>query len=60
MSTLQRPRDGRVLAGVCAGIALRFDLSPTLVRWIFALCVLFAGMPILIYILLWVLMPEGY
>ncbi|MEK8227452.1 PspC domain-containing protein [Oerskovia sp. M15] len=29
---LSRPRRGTVIAGVCAGLARRFDISPTLVR----------------------------
>jgi phage shock protein C len=56
---LVRPRQGRVLAGVCAGLAQRFGIDPWLARLLFVL-VLFVipGSQILIYPLLWILMPA--
>lgn len=57
-STLVRPRHGRVLAGVCAALAHRFGLSPTLVRIGFLLFGLF-GVGELVYIVLWVLIPKA-
>ncbi|HAM26558.1 MAG TPA: PspC domain-containing protein [Microbacteriaceae bacterium] len=58
MAQLTRPREGRIIAGVCAGIARRFGWSPTLVRWIFVLSCLLPGPQFLIYIALWILVPE--
>ncbi|WP_438354206.1 PspC domain-containing protein [Microbacterium sp. CJ88] len=58
MTTLLRPRQGRVIAGVCAAIANRFDISPTLVRVLTVLGVLFAGVSVLVYILLWIIIPQ--
>ena len=56
---LSRPRDGRVIAGVCAGLARRFGLSPGVTRVLFVLTLfLIPGSQILIYPLLWVLMPA--
>ncbi|MGZ4269370.1 MAG: PspC domain-containing protein [Solirubrobacteraceae bacterium] len=55
---LVRPRRGRVLGGVCAGIARRFDLSPTLVRVLFVVSVVLPGPQVLLYAALWVLMPS--
>lgn len=57
---LQRSRRHRVVAGVCGGIAEWLGWDPTLVRVLFVLVsVLSAGFPgILVYIALWVLMPE--
>ena len=55
---LIRPRDGRVIAGVCAGLADRFGWDRTLVRAIFLLSFLLPGPQILLYIALWVIMPE--
>jgi phage shock protein PspC (stress-responsive transcriptional regulator) len=59
MSTLSRPRDNRVIAGVCSGIARRFGLDPTLVRILFVASLLLPGPQILIYLVAWVLMPES-
>jgi phage shock protein PspC (stress-responsive transcriptional regulator) len=58
MTDLVRPVRGRIIAGVCAGLALRFNTSPTLIRIIFLLSMLLPGPQILIYIALWVIMPK--
>lgn len=58
MSTLARPHDRRVIAGVCAAIASRFGLSPTTVRVLTVLLVLFAGLSLWAYILLWIVIPN--
>jgi phage shock protein PspC (stress-responsive transcriptional regulator) len=55
---LYRPRNNRVIAGVCAGLARRFGLSPFVVRLLFVLSILLPGPQFVIYIVLWVLMPE--
>jgi phage shock protein PspC (stress-responsive transcriptional regulator) len=54
---LVRPRQ-RVLAGVCAGLARRFDLSPTLVRVLFVASCLLPGPQVLLYVALWVIVPS--
>ncbi|WP_193596859.1 PspC domain-containing protein [Microbacterium sp. YJN-G] len=58
MNALIRPTRDRVIAGVCAGIARRFDIRPTTVRVITVLAVLFAGLSIWAYVLLWILVPN--
>jgi phage shock protein PspC (stress-responsive transcriptional regulator) len=58
MQTLYRPRDNRVIAGVCSGIARRFGIDPTIVRILFVASLLLPGPQILIYLAGWVLMPE--
>jgi phage shock protein PspC (stress-responsive transcriptional regulator) len=55
---LYRPREGRVIAGVCAGLARRFGLSAFVVRLLFILSLIIPGSQLLVYIVLWVLMPE--
>ncbi|MHA6782796.1 PspC domain-containing protein [Pseudonocardia saturnea] len=57
-STLTRPRHGKVIAGVCAGLAERFGLSPFLVRLAFLLSCILPGPQFIAYIVLWVLMPK--
>lgn len=54
---LVRPRD-RVIAGVCAGLARRFGLSPTTVRVLFVLSCLLPGPQFVLYLVLWVLLPS--
>ena len=55
---LVRPRRGKMLAGVCAGIADYFDWDLTVVRLLFVLFGLF-GAGELAYIVLWILMPKS-
>ena len=55
---LIRPARGKVLAGVCAGIARRFGWSPWLVRGVFLISCLLPGPQIVLYLLLWITMPK--
>jgi phage shock protein PspC (stress-responsive transcriptional regulator) len=55
---LVRPRSGRVIAGVCAALARRFDVKPWLVRVAFLVSCLLPGPQILIYLVLWLVLPA--
>jgi phage shock protein C len=56
---LTRPRNNRVIAGVCAGFAQRYGWDVTLVRVLTALFTfLSAGTGILAYLIAWVIIPE--
>ncbi len=56
---LVRPRDGRILGGVCAGLGRRFGFTPWQARILFVLLlILIPGSQLLVYPLLWVLMPS--
>jgi phage shock protein C len=56
---LVRPRHGRVLAGVCAGLGRRFGLSPWVARILFVLLLMIIpGSQLIVYPILWVLMPS--
>jgi phage shock protein PspC (stress-responsive transcriptional regulator) len=57
-TALVRPRQGRLIGGVCAGIARRFGLSRTGVRAAFVISCVLPGPQILVYLALWVLMPS--
>lgn len=55
---LIRPRDERVLGGVCAGLGRRFGLTPWISRLLFVLILMvIPGSQFLIYPVLWILMP---
>jgi phage shock protein PspC (stress-responsive transcriptional regulator) len=55
---LSRPRDNRWIAGVCSGLARRFGMSPGMMRLIFVLSCLLPGPQVVIYIALWIIMPN--
>ena len=56
---LVRPMDRRVLGGVCAGLGRRFGLGPWTARLLFLLLLMvIPGSQILVYPILWILMPS--
>jgi phage shock protein C len=56
---LIRPRGGRMIAGVCAGIGQFFGIDANIVRILFAVITVFsAGAAALVYLLAWVVVPE--
>ncbi len=56
---LVRPDHGRILGGVCAGLGQRFGIDPWPARILFvAGLMLLPGSQLLIYPVLWVLMPA--
>lgn len=57
---LVRPHRGKLIAGVAAGLARRFNVSPSLVRIVFLASMLLPGPQIVAYLALWIVMPgEG-
>jgi phage shock protein PspC (stress-responsive transcriptional regulator) len=57
--TLQRPRSGRVIAGVCAALANRFGWNANVVRLIFVLSIFLPGPQVLAYIIMWIVIPQA-
>ncbi len=55
---LVRPRKGRVLAGVCAGLARWLGVNAWLVRLAVVLSLFLPGPQLLGYVILWILLPE--
>ncbi len=55
---LQRSTSNKMIAGVCAGIANYFNLDPTIIRILYVLMVFFAGFGILLYLILWLVIPS--
>lgn len=56
---LLRSRSDRRLAGVCAGIAEYFGWDPALVRVGWIVLTLMGGSGILLYLIMWLVMPES-
>ncbi len=56
---LTRSNHDKKIAGVCSGIAEYFNVDPTVVRLIFLVATLMGGPGLLLYIILWVVMPEA-
>ena len=55
---LYRSRDGKLICGVCAGIAEYFNIDPTVVRVAFALFACMGGSGILAYIIAAIVIPR--
>jgi phage shock protein C len=55
---LERPIEGRWVAGVAAGLADYFGLDAGLIRVIFVLAAAFGGIGLLAYVAAWLLVPE--
>ena len=60
-STLRRPRSGRMIAGVVAGLADRFGIDRSMARIAYVLVsILSVAFPgILVYVICWIIVPEG-
>ncbi len=55
---LQRSNRNKIIGGVASGIAEYFDIDPTIVRIIFIVTALGWGLSILLYIVLWIILPD--
>ncbi|MDO5032940.1 PspC domain-containing protein [Corynebacterium sp.] len=55
---LTRSTTDAYLGGVCGGIAQTYNLDPTLVRILFVVATLLGFSGVLLYIILWIVMPQ--
>lgn len=55
---LHRSQDQKMLGGVCGGLGEYFNIDPTIVRIIFIAFALIAGGGLLLYLILWLLIPQ--
>lgn len=58
MAVLTRSRENAWIAGVCGGLAEHFDVPANVVRLLFVLSCLLPGPQVVIYLVLWVIMPR--
>lgn len=54
-----RDPDNKKIAGICSGIAEYFDIDVTLVRILGVISAFFGGFTILVYIVIWIIVPEA-
>ncbi|MBO5902134.1 MAG: PspC domain-containing protein [Alistipes sp.] len=55
---LRRSRTDRKISGVCGGLAHYLGIDSTAVRVAMALLTLFGGMSLIVYLVMWLIMPE--
>jgi phage shock protein C len=55
---LYRSRTNRQVAGVCGGLAQRFNVDAILIRVVFILLGLFGGVGIVLYLAMWIIVPQ--
>jgi len=58
MRKLHRFVADRKIAGICGGLGEYFDLDPVFFRLFFLMSLLFGGIGALVYLILWILVPE--
>jgi phage shock protein C len=56
---LYRSQTQRMIAGVCGGLAEYFNIDATLMRVLFLLLAVFGGSGIVIYIVMWIIVPDA-
>ncbi len=56
---LRRSNNDKVIAGICGGLAERFDISSKQIRIALVLAVLLGGIDIVLYLLAWVFIPKS-
>ncbi len=58
LSKLYRSETNKVIAGVCGGLGEYFNIDPTILRIIIVFITLFGGSGIILYIILWIVIPT--
>lgn len=57
---MYRDPDNCIIGGVCGGLAAYWRVDPTIVRIIFILLAIFGMAGVIIYLILWVVLPEAH
>lgn len=58
MTKLYRSNSNSMIAGVCGGLGDYTGIDPTVVRLVFALCIFMPVPIILIYLIMWLIVPD--
>ena len=56
---MYRDPDKRIIGGVCSGMGAYWDIEPWVIRGIFIALVIAGGLGVLIYLILYVVLPEA-
>ena len=56
---MYRDPDARIIGGVCSGFGAYWNVDPTLIRIIFIVLAIFGLAGVLIYLILWIVLPEA-
>ena len=56
---IYRDPDDRMLGGVCGGLGAYLGIDPVIIRVLFVLCLIIFGIGFLVYIILWIVIPEA-
>lgn len=51
--------NNKMVAGVCSGLGEYLGIDPTIVRIVYVLMILFGGFGLLLYVILWLVMPKS-
>jgi len=54
---LYRSRKEKMIAGICGGLSEHFGIDPTLIRVLFVLFAFLGGTALLLYLIMWVIVP---
>lgn len=57
---LYRDERRKVIGGVCAGLAEYFDIDIAIIRALFLLTFIFMGTGLMVYVVLWIVLPKKY
>ncbi len=57
---LYRDPDDKVLGGVCGGLGAYFAMDPVILRILFVLIFFLGGSGVLVYLVLWIVVPKAY
>lgn len=55
---IERSSSNKIIGGVCGGLGQFLDIDPTILRCIWALAILFAGLGLPIYLMCWIAIPK--
>ena len=57
---LQRDQKRKIIGGVCSGLGIYFSVDPVWIRLLFALLAFAYGVTILVYVIMWIVVPGSY